>query len=162
IIRHGGQLFPDIVVNKYYGVEVKSTTQNHWKTTGNSVLESTRIKGVERIYLMFGKLAAPIEFRCRPYEECLSDVVVTHSPRYLIDMDLSKGKTIFDKMEKTYDQLRLHQPPLEPVVNYYRSRLKPGEQIWWLGKTSNLVMKFWTTLLPEEKEDIRIKGFSFF
>ena len=33
----GGQKFPDIVAKKYYGIEVKTTTQNHWKTTGNSV-----------------------------------------------------------------------------------------------------------------------------
>ncbi|HDQ15873.1 MAG TPA: hypothetical protein ENN45_02320, partial [Bacteroidetes bacterium] len=79
----GGQKFPDIVAKKYYGVEVKTTTQNHWKTTGNSVLETTRVDDVERIFMLFAKLASPIEFRCRPYEECLSEVVVTHSPRYL-------------------------------------------------------------------------------
>lgn len=90
----GGQKFPDIVAKRFYGIEVKTTTQNHWKTTGNSVLESTRVENVERIFMLFAKLAAPIEFRCRPYEECLSEVVVTHSPRYLIDMNLEIGKTI--------------------------------------------------------------------
>jgi hypothetical protein len=62
----GGQKFPDIVAKKYYGIEVKTTTQNHWKTTGNSVLEGTRIEDVERIFMLFAKLASPIEFRCRP------------------------------------------------------------------------------------------------
>lgn len=162
IVRHSGQMFPDIVANKYYGVEVKSTTQNHWTTTGNSVLESTRVPGVERIYMMFGKLAKPIEFRYRPYEDCLSEVVVTHSPRYLIDMELSQGNTIFDKMKMPYDTLRLHDPPLEPVLDYYRGKLKPGEQIWWLGNTSSLVMKFWSSLTSAEKEEIKIKGFVFF
>ena len=95
----GGQKFPDIVAKKYYGIEVKTTTQNHWKTTGNSVLESSRVKDVERIFMLFAKLASPIEFRCRPYEECLAEVVVTHSPRYLIDMNLELGKTIFDKIK---------------------------------------------------------------
>ncbi len=28
-----GQKFPDIIAKKYYGVEVKSTKQNHWKST---------------------------------------------------------------------------------------------------------------------------------
>ncbi|WP_212744209.1 hypothetical protein [Maribacter sp. ACAM166] len=42
----GGQKFPDIVAKKFYGIEVKTTTQNHWKTTGNSVLESTRVDDV--------------------------------------------------------------------------------------------------------------------
>src|SRR5690606_13170143 len=49
----GGQRFPDIVAKKYYGIEVKTTMQNHWKTTGNSVLESTRVENVERIFILF-------------------------------------------------------------------------------------------------------------
>jgi hypothetical protein len=61
----GGQKLPDIIAKKYYGVEVKTTTQNHWKTTGNSVLETTRVEDVERIFLLFAKLANPIEFRWR-------------------------------------------------------------------------------------------------
>jgi hypothetical protein len=162
IVRYGGQMFPDIVAHKLFGVEVKSTKQDHWTSTGNSVLESTRVKDVERIYMMFGKLVAPIEFRCRPYEECLSEVVVTHSPRYLIDMNLPVGQTIFDKMKTTYEKVRLAQPPLEPVLDYYRSKLKPGQQIWWLGNTSSLIMKFWSSLTPIEKNDIRLKGFVFF
>ena len=48
----GGQKFPDIIAKKYYGIEVNTTTQNHWKTTGNSVLEGTRIDSVERIYML--------------------------------------------------------------------------------------------------------------
>jgi hypothetical protein len=117
----GGQKFPDIVANKFYGVEVKTTTQNHWKTTGNSVLESTRVKDVERIFMLFAKLASPIEFKCRPYEECLSEVVVTHSPRYLIDMNLPLGKTIFDKMDTSYDTLRKKENPLGYVVDFYKN-----------------------------------------
>src|SRR5690606_30366820 len=61
IVEWGGQKFPDIVANKYYGIEVKTTTKNHWKTTGNSVLESTRVDDVERIFMLFGKLGKPIE-----------------------------------------------------------------------------------------------------
>lgn len=80
IVEWDGRRFPDIVANKFYGIEVKTTTKNHWKTTGNSVLESTRIEDVERIFMLFGKLGKPIEFRGRAYEECLSEVVVTHSP----------------------------------------------------------------------------------
>ena len=112
----GGQKFPDIVVKKYYGIEVKTTTQNHWKTTGNSVLESTRVGDVERIFMLFGKLGSPIEFRARAYEECLSEVEVTHSPRYLIDMNLEKGKTIFDKINISYDTLRKKQNPIKPII----------------------------------------------
>ena len=38
IVLISGIEFPDIVVRKFYGVEVK-TSQKSWKSTGNSVLE---------------------------------------------------------------------------------------------------------------------------
>jgi hypothetical protein len=162
----GGQKFPDIVAKKYYGVEVKTTTQNHWKTTGNSVLESTRVEDVERIFMLFAKLASPIEFRCRPYEDCLSEVVVTHSPRYLIDMNLEEGKTIFDKIKMPYDTLRKTENPLRQIVDYYKSKLKPGEDLWWIdqenSKPSNLVIKIWNNLSAKEKQEIKNKAMVYF
>lgn len=158
----GGQKFPDIVAKKYYGIEVKTTTQNHWKTTGNSVLESTRVEDVERIFMLFAKLASPIEFRCRPYEECLSEVVVTHSPRYLIDMNLEQGKTIFDKIKMPYDILRKKENPIRPIVDYYKSKLKPGEDLWWMdtenSKASNFVIKIWSNISAKEKQKLKSKA----
>jgi hypothetical protein len=158
----GGQKFPDIVANKYYGVEVKSTKQDHWVTTGNSVLESTRVEDVERIYMMFGKLADPIQFKCRPYEDCLSEVVVTHSPRYLIDMDLKVGNTIFDKIGLPYDKLRIFDPPLKPILEYYHNQVRPGQQVWWLSGSSSIIIKLWNSLSILEREDVKVKGFVFF
>jgi hypothetical protein len=156
----GGQKFPDIVAKKYYGIEVKTTTQNHWKTTGNSVLESTRVDDVERIFMLFAKFASPIEFRCRPYEEVLSEVVVTHSPRYLIDMNLAPGKTIFDKIKISYDDLRKNDNPIKPIVEYYKSKLKPGEELWWMDsenttKSSNIIIKIWNNLSQTEKQNLK-------
>lgn len=51
-----GQKFPDIIANKFYGVEVKTTKSNQWKSTGSSVAEGTRKEGVERIFMLFGKM----------------------------------------------------------------------------------------------------------
>lgn len=163
----GGQKFPDIVAKKYYGIEVKTTTQNHWKTTGNSVLESTRVDSVERIFMLFAKLASPIEFRCRPYEEVLSEVVVTHSPRYLIDMNLEKGNTIFDKIKTPYDSLRKNENPIRPIVDYYKSKLKPGEELWWMdaendSKPSNIVIKIWNNLSLKEKQELKNRAMVYF
>jgi hypothetical protein len=162
-----GQKFPDIIAQKLYGIEVKSTTQNHWKTTGNSVLESTRVDSVERIFMLFGKLVSPIEFKCRPYEECLSEVVVTHSPRYLIDMNLQIGDTIFDKINLSYDHLRTQINPIKPIVDYYRTKLKPGQDLWWMDQgnvtaTSNMIIKPWSTLSQSEKSLLKIKAMAFF
>lgn len=161
----GGQKFPDIIANKFYGIEVKTTTQNHWKTTGNSVLESTRVEDVERIFMLFGKLGRPIEFKCRAYEECLSEVVVTHSPRYLIDMNLEKGKTIFDKINTPYDTLRQNQNPIKPITDYYKSKLKPGQDLWWIQDTeqaSNLVINIWNNLTLKEKQDVKNRAMVYF
>jgi hypothetical protein len=163
----GGQKFPDIVAKKYYGIEVKTTTQNHWKTTGNSVLEGTRVDNVERIFMLFAKLASPIEFRCRPYEEVLSEVVVTHSPRYLIDMNLELGKTIFDKIKMPYDVLRKKESPIKPIVDYYKSKLKPGEELWWMdtennSKSSSIVIKIWNNLTAKEKQKLKNRSMVYF
>lgn len=159
----GGQKFPDIIAKKYYGVEVKTTTQDHWKTTGNSVLESTRVDEVERIFMLFAKLASPIEFRCRAYEEVLSEVVVTHSPRYLIDMNLAQGQTIFDKINVPYDTLRKNENPIRPIIDYYKSKLKPGEELWWMDsdqntKSSSIVIRIWNNLSKSEKKELQIRA----
>jgi hypothetical protein len=162
----GGQKFPDIVAKKFYGIEVKTTTQNHWRTTGNSVLESTRVKDVDRIFMLFAKLASPVEFRCRPYEECLSEIVVTHSPRYLIDMNLGIGQTIFDRISIPYETLRKKENPIKPIVEYYKSKLKPGQDLWWIdqenGKASNLVINIWNNLSVREKEEVKNKAMVYF
>jgi len=149
-----GQKFPDIIAKKYFGVEVKTTKQNHWTTTGNSVLETTRVDDVENIYLLFGKMKEPIEFKYRAYEECLSEVVVTHSPRYLIDMDLEKGKTIFDKINIPYNTLRNKENPIKPIIEYYKQQLDEGQEIWWIGedKSKSLVVQFMNSI-PKEKQD---------
>ncbi len=133
-----GHRFPDIVAEhivekRFFGVEVKITKDNKWISTGNSVLETTRHEKVERVYLYFGKLASPPQFKFRKYEECLYEIAVTHSPRYLIDMDLKAGETIFDKMGIAYDDLRKTPDPIGLIVKHYRKSAKPGEEPWWMG-----------------------------
>jgi len=167
-----GQRFPDIVVGKYYGVEVKSSKNENWITIGGSVNESTRVEDVKHVFLIFGKLTKPIEFRSRPYEECLSDVAVTHSPRYKINMNLKPGETIFDKMKTTYDELRFVNP-IGKIVDYYRTQFSPKESLWWTGKiikdeqdeqieVAPKKIRLWTTLSAEEKLELTAKGLAFF
>lgn len=166
-----GQRFPDIVAAKYYGVEVKSTKDDKWTLIGGSVAEGTRVAGVEHIFFMFGKLHEPVEFKTRRYEECLCDVAVTHSPRYKIDMNLPEGETIFDKIGTTYDELRASSNPIKPIVEYFRSTLKPGESLWWVngeeengeGQTAmSPKIRLWKTLTPEEKNQMIAQGFALF
>jgi hypothetical protein len=162
-----GQKFPDIIANKLFGLEIKTTTQNHWKTTGNSVFESTRVDGIDKIFLLFAKLASPVEFKYRPYEEVLSEIVVTHSPRYLIDMNLEEGNTIFDKIKVKYDILRVDPKPISPIIEYYRTKLKPGEELWWMDsqnndKANNIILRIWNNLQPKEQNELKLKGMVYF
>jgi len=163
-----GQRFPDIVAAKYYGVEVKSTKDDKWTMIGGSIGEGTRVENVEHVFFLFGKLHKPVEFRTRRYEDCLCDIAVTHSPRYKIDMNLTEGETIFDKMGVSYDEMRKSDNPIEPVVKYFRSTLKPGESLWWVngeeatsGETP-VKIRMWKTLSKEEKENLIAQGFALF
>lgn len=167
IEKISGHRFPDIVAANLYGVEVKSTTSNHWTSTGSSILETTRVTGVDRIYMTFGKLGGrPIEFLSRPYEECLYGIAVTHMPRYLINMQLNDGETIFDKMGVNYNDLRQMDNPIAPVADYYRRQLRPGESLWWTGNNSDSTapptVRLWTSLSPKEKEQLTVQGYVLF
>jgi len=171
IVKISGQRFPDIVAGRYFGVEVKSSKDTNWTTLGGSINESTRIENVERIFLTFGKLVNPVSFISRPYEDCLSEVVVTHYPRYKIDMNLKCGETIFDKMNISYDSLRKLDNPAKEVISYYKNNLKKGERLWWFdgidAQTESISentakVRLWKTLDKYEKNKLVIKGYAFF
>lgn len=163
-----GASFPDIVANKFFGVEVKSTNKNYWHSIGSSILESTRDKNVERIFLTFGKLGSPVEFKSRPYEECLAGISVTHYPRYQINMELAQGETIFDKMGISYDELRSMENPVAPVAKYYKSQLKAGESLWWATDenieetVAPVTVRLWSGLSPDTKNYYTIQGYALF
>ena len=113
--------------------------------------------------MTFGKLGGnPIEFLSRPYEECLYGIAVTHMPRYLIDMRLKPGETIFDKMGIPYDKLRLMENPVAPVSRYYRNQLKPGESLWWAGdaadETVSATIRLWSNVPTEAKKRYTVYG----
>ena len=134
-----GHSFPDIMSEKYYGVEVKSTKEDKWTSTGSSIVETTRDKYVENIYMLFGKLGGTPAFKCRPYQECLSNIAVTHSPRYIIDMEIreKRSQTIFDKLNVPYEKFYKDDNKIEIVRDYYirQSRAEGRHEMpWWVGK----------------------------
>lgn len=164
IILVSGQRFPDIIVEKYYGVEVKTTKEDHWTSTGSSIVESTRDANVDDIYMLFGKLGGDVpQFRCRPYEDVLYDIAVTHSPRYLIDMEIAKKDTIFSKMHTTYDEFRNSDDAISKVRKYYREKAKKAgkaEMPWWITKenvesTQSFNVTLWNTLSIDKKHELK-------
>ena len=167
-IEHTGTYaFPDIIANRYFGVEVKHTIKNHWSSTGNSVLESNRIDGVERIYMFFGKFGGEVDIRYRLYQECLVEVGVTHSPRYKIDMTLEVGKTIFDKIGVEYDVFRRQKNPIITIKDYYKKQLKNGEALWWTDRDGeerpvSSIIKPFRNLSKDDKNSYIAECFIFF
>jgi hypothetical protein len=173
-IRHADkQHFPDIISENYFGVEVKATKEKSWQSTGSSITEGLREECVKKIFLMFGRLSEPdIDFRCKPYEDCLCDVSVTHNPRYLINMDMSPNdKTIFQKLGIKYDKFRCDNNRIEIIRNYYREKCRQNgkEMPWWIGEEpySNKIrnvgsIRLYSAVSKEEKDYLKLCGFILF
>lgn len=173
IIHTERQHFPDIISENYFGVEVKATKENTWTSTGSSITESLREDCVKKVFLLFGKLSFPqVDFRCKPYEDCLYDISVTHNPRYLINMDLSKeDKTVFQKLGVDYDQFRLDNNRIDIIRTYYREKYKNNgrEMPWWIGdepedsKIKNIGgIRLYTNISRTEKDYLKLCGFILF
>ncbi len=159
-----GQRFPDIIAEQYYGVEVKSTKEDHWTSTGSSIVETTRVENVEDIYMLFGKLGGEIpRFKCRPYQDVLYDIAVTHSPRYLINMQLNKEETIFAKMGTTYEEFRTSADNIALARKFYREKsekAKRKEMPWWItadnvDKAHSFNIVIWNSLETERKRELK-------
>lgn len=156
--------FPDIRIQRSYGVEVKSS-QSGWTSIGSSIIESTRIPSIEEIYMVFANLRSkPAEFQCRPYEDVLIDIKVTHSPRYEIDMNAKK--TIFDILGVPYNEFRVKEDKtkIELAQIYARKKfLEMGrkEMPWWIkdlkDNSSQGNIRLWNELSIEEKRKLLIQ-----
>ncbi len=164
-----GQRFPDIVAyvnqSEAYGIEVKTTKNRKWTSIGGSIFEGKRVTNVESIFLLFAQLVDPIRFKCRRYEECLYNVAITHSPRYLIDMDLPVGESIFSKIGVEYNELRKLEKPFKPIRHYLRKNLAAGNDLWWVDEeelTQNIEVTSWKNLSVGARNELRASGLAYF
>lgn len=163
-----GHAFPDILAARHFGVEVKSTNKDKWTSTGSSIVESTRDDDVGRIYMLFGRLGStPPSFKCKPYQECLCNIAVTHSPRYLIDMMLEEGNNIFVKMKTDYDTFRQmpENEKISQVRQYFINKAKDEDKVempWWMGETSSINLSIYSDKSTLEKTDMARRAFILF
>lgn len=156
-------VFPDILLGEF-GVEVKFTTNNTWRSIANSVFEGTRGENVKHIYILFGKMGGDPEVRWGKYEDCVMHVRTSHVPRFEVEM--YPEKSLFEKMGVTYDDFYKSAPDekMKHVRQYARSRLKPGERLWWLEDkeeqehTLPVEVRLYMNLSQEEKRRIRAEG----
>lgn len=166
-----GARFPDIIIGSHFGIEVKTTKDDSWKSIGSSIVESTRIESVKEIFLLFGKLGGRVGFACAPYEACMSGIAVTHLPRYQIDMELCRHTqpTIFERLNIPYDRFcRLDETEKVKAVRSFYKRLgkEQGREVmpWWIGEDTSTKMNLvnYSSLSAAEKNRLRARGFVLF
>jgi hypothetical protein len=153
--------FPDIVLGEF-GIEVKFSVNDTWRSVANSVFESFRSKDVKHIYIVFGKMGGDPGVRWGRYEECVMHVRTSHVPRFEVDLDATES--LFKKFGITYEEFSklAEEGRMEHVREYARSRLKRGERLWWLeekpdeGHSLPVQVKLFSNLTSAEK--LRMRG----
>lgn len=126
------QAFPDIAVGEF-GIEVKFSLSDTWRSVANSVLERNRIESIKTIYIVFGKMGGTPEVKWGEYEKSVIHVRTSHVPRFEVELD--SKKSLFQQMGISYDDFR-QLPMAEKMTHirsYARSRLEKGERLWWMG-----------------------------
>ncbi len=156
-------IFPDIVLGEF-GVEVKYTTNNTWRSVANSVFESTRSNAVKYIYLIFGKMGGIPEVKWGRYDDSVIHVRTSHLPRF--EVEINPKRSLFAIMGLSYAEF-LRLPIQEKMVHirkYARARLKEGERLWWLEDTEEsnhslpLQVRLYMRLSQDEKRKMRAEA----
>jgi hypothetical protein len=159
------QSFPDIVFGSF-GVEVKATESDSWRCIANSVSEGQRASGVEKIYVVYGKMGGQSEVRWADYGKSIMHVRTSHVPRF--EIEIGSSKCLFDEFGISYDEFRtLPMEKKMPFVRLYaKSRLKDGERLWWLDDkpleeqehSLPLNIRIYMELSTEEKRQYRAEA----
>lgn len=157
------QAFPDVAVGEF-GVEVKFTLNDTWRSVANSVLETQRIESVRKIYIVFGKMGGTPEVRWEEYEKCVIHVRTSHVPRF--EIELFAEPSLFEQMKIPYDEFRKlpMRKKMQHIRAYAKGRLGKGESLWWLdddaveNHTVPMQTRLYTSVSADEKEQIRAES----
>jgi enamine deaminase RidA (YjgF/YER057c/UK114 family) len=157
------QAFPDIAIGRF-GIEVKFTLNDTWRSIANSVLETNRLEAVEKVYLVFGKMGGKPSVQWGDYAKSVIHVRTSHVPRF--EVELFTDRSLFDMMDIGYDAFRQLAMPekMQYIRNYARTRLKQGERLWWLEDSTEtahalpIQARLYTSLSPEEKLTLRAEA----
>lgn len=159
------QGFPDIAAGKF-GIEVKFTCNDTWRSVANSVLESNRVREVEKVYIIFGKMGGIPEVKWGEYEKSVMHVRTSHVPRFEVEVFPVPHQSLFDQMQTSYDAFRVSPmaEKMQHIRQYARNRLRPGERLWWLEDTAEpehslpIQARLYTKLTLSEKTKLRAEA----
>ena len=156
-------IFPDIAVGEF-GVEVKFTEKDTWRSVANSVFETFRNQEVVFVYVVFGKMGGRPEVKWSRYEDCVIHVRTSHVPRF--ELEIGANSSLFDLMKISYKEFSFL--PIEKKMHYIRhyakGRLKDGERLWWLEEKAEqehslpIQVRLYMDLPTEEKRRLRAEG----
>lgn len=162
------QAFPDIAMGEY-GVEVKFTLNDTWRSIANSVLETQRINEVKHIYVVFGKMGGIPEVRWGEYEQSVIHVRTSHVPRFEIELPSEKAEpkeSLFLQMGIRYDEFRkLDMQDKMKYIRAYARKIHPDGRLWWVEDkedsdehTTPIQARLYTNLATEEKTRLRAEA----
>ena len=156
-------VFPDIAVGEF-GVEVKFTAKDTWRSVANSVFESFRNQEVIFVYVIFGKMGGVPEVRWARYDDCVIHVRTSHVPRF--ELEIGAESSLFDLMKISYEDFSVLpvEQKMHHIREYAKGRLKAGERLWWLEEkaepehTLPIEVRLYMDLPIEEKRRLRAEG----
>jgi len=161
------QAFPDIAMGEY-GVEVKFTTNDTWRSVANSVLETQRIETVKHIYIIFGKMGGAPEVRWGDYEQSVIHVRTSHVPRFEVELPIGKAtvkQSLFEAMGIKYDDFRkLQMQDKMKYIRAYARKIHPDGRLWWIEDketdehTVPIQARLYTNLTALEKTRLRAEA----
>lgn len=162
------QAFPDIALGEY-GVEVKFTLNDTWRSVANSVLETQRIESVKDIYIIFGKMGGTPEVKWADYERSVIHVRTSHVPRFEVEIASAKTepkKSLFEDMGIRYDDFRkLEMREKMKYIRAYAKKIHPDGRLWWIeGGDSDtehstpIQARLYTNLTMQEKTRLRAEA----
>lgn len=176
IIRHvKGHAFPDVMIKgSSIGIELKGT-KTGLSFNGNSVIGSTFVDGVKKVYLYYW-VADQELFGFVDYFDAVIAPVVTHSPRFRLKIDLKKGEGMFGNGE---GQIGLAEDVVfspeginaDKIINWMRYKAElSGQAAWWMVDRSyvsdlpvNQGLRIGRNKLSDiEKKELLEKGFLYF
>ncbi len=161
------QAFPDIAMGEY-GVEVKFTLNDTWRSIANSVLETQRVEGVKHIYIVFGKMGGVPEVRWGEYEASVVHVRTSHVPRFEVEL-AEKGdksrESLFKQMGICYEDFRkLDMQQKMKYIRAYAKKIHPDGKLWWIEDsnaeehTLPIQARLYTNLTIDEKTKLRAEA----
>lgn len=161
------QAFPDIAMGEF-GVEVKFTLNDTWRSIANSVLETQRVEGVKYIYVVFGKMGGIPEVRWGEYEASVVHVRTSHVPRFEVEIASNETEcreSLFKQMGISYDNFRrLTMQEKMKYIRSYAKKIHPDGKLWWIEDSNSeehtlpIQARLYTKLSEAEKTRLRAEA----